>query len=942
MNFKTLLAAAMLLCAPFAMNGGNPAHQAFKLAPGANYQKGTIILKVKPDYRSFCSRTGIASSPVTTALTMVNCTSVQKIFPQKQQPLAQRNAMGQQLVDLSLIYEATIDINADIEKTINQLMSTGMLQYAEPRYIYNAHYTPNDPSSGGQYALTKIQAYAGWDISKGDTSVVIGIVDSGTDWNHPDLQNNIKYNYADPINGTDDDNDGFTDNYRGWDVSENDNDPMIDQSPHGSHVSGCAAASTDNGVGVASPGFNCKFLAVKCANATATTTIDHGYEGIVYAADHGCQVINCSWGGAGAGQYGQDAVTYATINMNVTVFCSAGNTSTDIAQYPSAYQYAYSIASTNSGDNKSGFSTWNYTVDMCAPGSNIYSTYYNNTYANQSGTSMASPIAAGCAGVVKAMFPSYNAQQIGEQLKMTADNIYGVGTNGNYAGKLGTGRINLFRALTESPQSVKMDNLITTDYNDNAFVFGDTLNITGDIINYLAPLTNLTVTLTSTSGYVTVLDGTTNPGAMATMSTLNNNADPFTVKINTGAPLNSKVTFKINCSDGTYSTDQYFDVVINVDYINVTVNDVSTSITSKGRHYYNDGPPTQGLGFIYNSANLVYDGGLMIGVSATRVSDMVRDAAAYNNDFASAQVVQIVNPTVASDFDLYGKFNDNNAPAATRLNVLVTHKTFAWTSAGNRKFVIVEYNIKNNGTASLSNLYSGIFSDWDVPAFGNNKADVDNTLKMGYTYSTDAGGAWAGVKLLTQGGFKNYAIDNVAGGSGGVDITDDFTDAEKYTTLSTNRAQAGGTGTGMDVCQTVSSGPFTIAAGDSVIVAFALIAGDDLNDIQTSATNAQIKYDGITTAIHNPTGTALTEELFEPYPNPANGNISISFITAGDEVTKLDILDVVGKEIMNVNVAQNTAGLQTVAVQTHTLGKGVYFVRLTTAQKTFTSKFVLE
>ncbi|MEZ5067310.1 MAG: S8 family serine peptidase [Bacteroidia bacterium] len=91
------------------------------------------------------------------------------------------------------------------------------------------------------------------------------------------MQSNIKYNYADPINGVDDDNDGYIDNYRGWDMSMNDNNPMVDMSDHGSHVSGCADAVTNNGTGVSSPGFNCKFLPVKCANATSVSTIDHGY-----------------------------------------------------------------------------------------------------------------------------------------------------------------------------------------------------------------------------------------------------------------------------------------------------------------------------------------------------------------------------------------------------------------------------------------------------------------------------------------------------------------------------------------------------------------------------------------------------------------------------------------------------------------------------------------
>ena len=140
-------------------------------------------------------------------------------------------------------------------------------------------YQPNDPSADSvtQYHLKNIQAYLGWAISKGDTNTVIGIVDTGTDWDHPDLQDNIKHNYADTIDGVDNDNDGYIDNYRGWDLGENDNDPSSSVSSfgvhHGTGVSGIAAATTDNSKGVAGVGFKCKFLPVKIFNDNNQLTL---------------------------------------------------------------------------------------------------------------------------------------------------------------------------------------------------------------------------------------------------------------------------------------------------------------------------------------------------------------------------------------------------------------------------------------------------------------------------------------------------------------------------------------------------------------------------------------------------------------------------------------------------------------------------------------------
>ena len=152
------------------------------------------------------------------------------------------------------------------------LYNTDEVEYAQPKYIQKVEFTPNDPSytgNSGQYFINKIQCPAGWDIQKGDTNVVIGIVDSGTDWDHPDLAANVKLNYLDPIDGVDNDGDGYIDNYRGWDLAGadynvvvGDNNPMImgSNNTHGSHTSGDACAVTNNGTGVASPGFNCKFM----------------------------------------------------------------------------------------------------------------------------------------------------------------------------------------------------------------------------------------------------------------------------------------------------------------------------------------------------------------------------------------------------------------------------------------------------------------------------------------------------------------------------------------------------------------------------------------------------------------------------------------------------------------------------------------------------------
>lgn len=890
---------------------------AFRLHPSVNqsdYEQGVLHIRLKPEYRDFAGLRTINHPEIERVLNRIGTTGVEKVFPDKMAPGTERNAQGIEMVDLSLIYKIHYDASIPIEKAVNELLNSELFEYAEPRYIPRLLYNPNDPNQGFQYFLNKIQAYPAWDISKGDTTIVIGITDTGTDMDHPDLEPNIKYNYADPINGVDDDGDGYTDNFMGWDLGENDNNPQVNASSHGSHVSGCAAAVTDNGIGVASPGFNCKFLPVKISNSNGSLT--EAYEGIVYAADHGCAIINCSWGGPGGSSFGQNIVDYATINQNALVIAAAGNDGIEMNFYPAAFRNVLSVASTSNSDAKSAFSNYGSFIDICAPGSSIYTAIFDDTYSFSSGTSMASPVAAGCAALVKAMNPSYNALQVGERLRVTCDDIYSSGGNFVYQDKLGKGRVNLFRALTETGPSVRMNDIVVTDGNDDAFVIGDTISITALITNYLDPTSNLDITMTSLSPNITIIDNYHLVGALGTLASIDNNADPFMFSINPGTPQNTKIYLRFNITDLTanYTDFQLLEVTVNVDYINVTVNQVSTTITSKGRICYNLESQQEGLGFQYNGENLAYEVGLMIGESSNEVSDMVRGSSGTDNDFQSSVVVQKVIPSVKSDFDLTGWFTDN--PASPPLPVSVHHNAYAWSNPGDDKYVIVEYVIYNDGTTPLSSLYGGIFADWDIMDYSLNRAEENTALKMGYIYSTQASGLYAGIKLLTPTPFSHYAIDNVAG-QGGVNMTDGYSTSEKYTTLSTPRAAAGQSGNGNDVIDVVSTGPFTLAPGDSVIIAFALIAGDDLNDLNTSAANAQIKYDFVTSVAEEQPFTNLSV-----YPNPLRDVLSI---TANENISTVTVCDMAGRIVM---IHEPELSSTSLTLNTSTLEKGVYLLRI--------------
>lgn len=909
-------------------------YQLPKTITQSDYIAKTIIIKVKPQFAGLCSNNKIDHPLFNSLSTAIHVTNLHKKFPLDRFPEKPVNETGQAYADLSLVYELNYSADLKIEKAISKLLLSAILVYAEPHFIPKINYNPNDPLANptNQYHLLNINAFNGWDIDKGDSSIVIGITDTGTDPTHPDLFDNIKRNYTDVIDGIDNDFDGYIDNYMGWDVGVNDNDATWQANAHGVHVCGLASASTDNNLGGAGSGFNCKFLPVKISDATGS--LIGAYEGIKYAADHGCAIINCSWGGGGSSQFGQDIIDYATINKNCLVVCAAGNNGVDGDFYPAAYNYVLSVANTSSNDVKFVNSNYGYMVDVCAPGDNVNSTWPGSLYITTSGTSMSSPIVAGAAGIVKNHFPSYNGLQVAERLKVTADNIYPV--NPSYLNKLGSGRINLYRALVDpASPSVVLINKSVTDHNDQSYINGDTLFISGTFINYLNPTSALNVTVTPLSAYAVSIDNTTSLGVINTLASTTNSLDPFTFKLTGAIPINQGIDFEVLMSDGTYQAKQFFTLYVNVDYINIEVNDVSTTATSKGKIGYNQDAQTQGLGFKYNTTELLYEAGLLIGTDTTKVSDCVRGSnpSIADADFGTINRIALQIPSVDSDFDTKAKLNDNLSFAP--LNITIDQNTFAWATVPNTQFVIWEYTITNvHATDTIKNMYAGIFADWDIDGgtFAQNRSAYDAPTKMGYSYYTATNGKYAGIKLLTNTALPNfYAADNVSGGNGGLDFANGIDTKDKYLSLSTQRLAAGVAGSGSDIINVMSSGPLKVDPGQSVKVAFALIGGDSLQNLITGANQAQIKYDGITTGISE---IKLNDNDLSIFPNPTKSTVTI--LQTKKLFTKYEIYSLNGTLITENKIETYKQEIDL----TH-CSKGMYIAKFIGTNKTVFKKIIL-
>jgi hypothetical protein len=838
----------------------------------------TVIFKVKEQYRTICSKDGIKHAQLNKILIELGLDRVTKIFPNKQKEDIDGN------VDLSLIYQLTYTNSFSEEEAIYKLKKLKIFEYVEPYIIPKLTYTPNDTDIVDQYYLNLINAFNAWGVNKGDTNIVIGITDTGWEPTHPDLLANVKINYADPVDGFDNDGDGYIDNYVGWDLGMNDNNALFESNSHGVNVTGLAAAVTDNVTGIAGVGFDTKFLPVKISNATGVLT--HAYQGVVYAADHGCFIINCSWGSYYSGQFQRDIIDYAIINKGCLVVAAVGNDNGENIFYPAGYDGVFSVAATEQSDLKKNNSNYGYYVDISAPGEAMWTTGANGGFSINGGTSMAAPLVSGGAALIKTQYPSYTNQQVAALLKTTADDLNAL--NPTYINKLGKGRLDLFDALMAvSPQYVELTKTKVTDNNNSIFIVGDTISVTGLFTNYLATLNGLTVTLNTSSSYINIVDGTTNLPNLTTLDTASNFNDYFLLEVLSGAALNEVVTIQATISNGTYTNIEYFTITLNQDYINLEENQISTTITSRGKIGFNDLNNSIGLGFTYQGEQLLYEAGLMIGDGASRVADAVRGVTVQDQDFSSAMNV-LYNPPYISALDIEGIMNDS--PLSSPLDIIIKHYAYAFPNAPDDKYVIVIYDIENNSSLTLNNLYAGIFADWDIDNPNLNKAGFDAINKMGFVYSLSPDSLYAAIKLLSNNTAVNYSLD--MDGSGVVDPNGGgFTTAEKYTTLSTYRNYAGSFN-GLDVAHVVSAGSFSLAPGQHEVLAFALIAGDSLLDIQNSAIAAQNQYDNNPLSIND----IEQKDIVSLYPNPTKGKIHIE---TKERITRVVVKNLLGETIIN-------------------------------------------
>jgi len=560
-----------------------------------DYDKGKIIIKfydvcdITFEKKGYVYSTGYES--IDKIFKSYGVQNVANVFQVSKSAIKNKSAKDGS-VKLSSIYVIEFDLNLDAMSLCELFNENPLVEYAEPDYyVYSMITEPNDAlyQSGMQWYLQEIKAPEGWDSITCDTTEIIGIIDTGIDWDHPDLDGNIWRNWSEIAgNGYDDDNNGYIDDIRGWDFVNNDNDPN-DDNGHGTHVAGIAAAETDNYIGIAGIAWKAKLMPLKVLSGNGQGSTSRLANAILYAYYKGATVINMS-----LGTYGESQTVKVALEIaydTAFLVAAAGNEGCKVdtlappynpyaPMYPACYPFVAGVeAATDAGlkatftnFDPSGFvqtaNKFGYNYEIRAPGINIFSTFPNGTYMSLSGTSMATPIVSGTVALVKNFKPGISNEELFARLVSFSE-------NGNL--KIP----NILNSTLEPDLHFVEFSLVDTigiGDNDGQADAGEVIQIyytvknsggyADSIHSFICldyPDDSTLITLIDTTSYIGDLDSSSYHGDTIAYTTLTGERDPFKVLIRSNVINERDIVFryKIGAKNTSQTTGTFVLKVFN-------------------------------------------------------------------------------------------------------------------------------------------------------------------------------------------------------------------------------------------------------------------------------------------------------------------------------------------------------------------------------------------
>ena len=518
--------------------------------------------------------------------------------------------------------EASLD---SLPEAIDALGQFAGVRFAEPDWVVGhlGGVIPNDPDYPLLWGLPKIDAPQAWEITTGRRQIVVAVIDSGVDYNHPDLQANIFYNTGELANNADSDGNGFVDDIRGWDFYDNTNDPM-DENRHGTHVAGTIAAVGNNDIGITGVAWETRIMPMRFLGASGSGTTSGGINSVAYTTMMGVDMTNNSWGGGGFSQALYDAIAEAR-DAGILFIAASGNSGQSDPGFPARYgntglpdglpplDNVISVAASDNTPEDTLASFSNLNAHIAAPGVGIFSASLGDSYESLSGTSMASPHVAGAAALLLAVQPDMPYSDVKQMLldhvdTRTADFKYELYIHSQ-------GRLNINTTLRNL--NVPIMNHTATALNDlngpragNGVINpGETIELTLSLRSVgMVDTENVSATLSTGSSYVTMTQATRSYGNFTRYET-RDNSPAFVFEVDPATPTPYEIPFDLTITaDGGHQW---------VETIGLTV---YTSVDVSGTVRNLDGSPFAGASVVYSGP---FSGSASTGVDGTFAFEMV-------------------------------------------------------------------------------------------------------------------------------------------------------------------------------------------------------------------------------------------------------------------------------------------------------------------------------
>ncbi|MCX7907987.1 MAG: S8 family peptidase [Ignavibacteria bacterium] len=623
-------------------------------------------------------------------------------------------------------YECKLKENIDLLKFCNFLQKKFKeIEIAEPIYKDEILEIPNDPYATNQTMLSTINAFSTWDTVKGDTNIIIGIVDTGVLQNHEDLSASIAPNWKEiPDNNIDDDKNGFVDDYLGCNLAygtEGNGGNTYHSSPHGTAVAGIAGATTNNAKGIAGVAYKCRIFPIKASKLTNTTTIDYSYRGILYSAIRGCKVVNCSWGKKDKppSPIEQSIIDYAVARDVVVVAAGGNGNNSNALYYPAAYNGVLGVGEVNQLDYVTPTTSINESIRIMAPGINNYITLNTpNGYeiSREGGTSYSAPVVSGVTAIVRSLYPKLDPLQTIEYVRQLSDDI---SEKNPSCPNVIPGRINMKKMLEIHPFSIPGIKPLNVSFyhtdgtKDDRFFVGDTVIVKIDAFNYLGSAKNLRFNLSIADIFDSSLEII---NAEQFIEFVDKESKllvgPFSFKIL--QKNESPTLLRVDITGENSYKDFFLFRFLPTSYIATFENDsIKFSISDKGTlgfyrtssFQFGEGVASKTLG------NQLFKGGLMVTEDSSKLVTALFGLAPDKSDF------RIIKPFANPNKNI-SIIDDSLAQPFNRIGVEI--QQFVYLPPFGQNFFKIFFKIKNISGRTLKNLSIGYYNDWDVGLSANN------------------------------------------------------------------------------------------------------------------------------------------------------------------------------------------------------------------------------